>query len=89
MNKVLFPSEMSVGTKVRVVEVDMFGFQGRTHHPHKRDVGYEGVIVGVIERPTQYEVDQADGEGYLCYRCCRLHDGAVLDLLDFEVVKVD
>lgn len=36
------------GTKVRLTNVDMYGFCGRDHHPRPEDVGFLGIIVGNI-----------------------------------------
>ena len=70
-------SAVKVGSKARVIDVDGFGFQGREFHPLRADIGFEGIVVCILE-----ESEPNDGE-WACYRVCGA-DGRVLDLMSFE-----
>jgi hypothetical protein len=92
----------AVGSTVRVVAVDPYGFNGRDHHPKASDVGVQAVVRSVHVAPHDASGDALD-EGPACaarrasgqliecdYACYTVvaPDGRTLELIDHEVELV-
>jgi hypothetical protein len=92
----------AVGSTLRVVAVDPYGFNGRDHHPKASDVGVQAVVRSVQVEPHDANGDVLD-EGPACaarrasgqliecdYACYTVvaPDGRTLELIDHEVELV-
>jgi hypothetical protein len=56
---------LALGTKVRLVSVDKFGFVGREKHPTQADIGFEGYIMDIAHDSDQDCNDIPDYTYYL------------------------
>lgn len=75
--------EFSKGDYVWITNVDMYGYQGRDHHPEKYD---EGSLVEVV-RVEKYEANTEE-DPYLVLTCCTFgQDARLIELIDHEVEK--
>jgi hypothetical protein len=74
---------LALGTKVRLVSVDKYGFVGREQHPTQADIGFEGIIMDIAHDSDQ---DCNDIPDYTYY----LVEGKdkSLECMDFEVEEV-
>lgn len=86
-------TKLKVGSHVKCVYVDRYGFNGRDYHPFfGKDEGFDGIVVsvrvdGCIESGLSVdETDQPPTDPLYAYRVCRASDGKVLDLMSHEVV---
>lgn len=84
--------KFAVGSHVKCVYVDKFGFNGRDYHPVAgEDDGFDGIVVsvrvdGCIESGLSVdETDVPPTDPLYAYRVCRASDGKVLDLMSHEL----
>jgi hypothetical protein len=82
-------------TKVRVVDVDMFGYCGRENHPTKADIGTvlrvlkvetldsDGMPIADLSRIDRMLAFVTDDLSAVYY--CSRPDGTPVDMMDFEI----
>lgn len=77
---------IGIGTSVKMIHLDRYGFEGREFHPSVDDLdnGYRGVIVDVVEVVTAEET--GENEDTVCFRVCD-RNGTVLDLMNHEICE--
>lgn len=86
------------GARVRIEQVDMYGYNGRDRHPERTDAGREAVIITADARVSDGEkqgdrVPAVPGliipdEVDCCYEA-QLLDGKLLQLMAHEIVVVE
>jgi len=86
-----------LGTVLKLVNVDMDGFNGREHHPTPADLGFEGCVVGNAVMLLDGEgcllerlVDVPGGSTFtnaepVCYVVRSLQGDRLLELMEHEV----
>lgn len=65
---------VEVGQRVKVTEVDAYGFQGRDRHPLNSFVGREGVV---IQRVQESYIDEAGLEPLAMYLVALFRDDRI------------
>lgn len=86
-------NKFEVGSHIKCVYVDRYGFLGRDFHPvSTKDEGFDGIVVsavvdGCCESGLSAEemFPELPADPLYAYRVCRASDGKVLDLMSHEV----
>jgi len=89
--------------KFKITNVDMDGFNGREHHPHRSDIGLVVTVLSSQLWNLDSEGDEgevtpemlkmrsdllADPDTLFTFYTCVTDDGRILDMIDFELEPV-
>ena len=83
------PPNYVPGQIVEVDTVDLYGFQGREHHPEKSDKGKLAIVM-VVEYGSDFDRKLRDtDEDYVLMTCKVVGEARVLELMSHEVLIVE
>jgi len=73
--------------KVRVVDVDHYGFNGRENHPTEDDKGLTLSVLKMENEGADETDEKGNGLGYTVFYCAR-PDGSPVEMVNHEVELV-